>query len=410
MENIKCPHCHEVFKVDEASFADIVKQVRDHEFAAELQSRLDQAEQVKIAAVELAKANMRNELQASLSQKEQEIARLRAEQERAALEQQVLINDAVGAIEQERNELATQLRFKETEQELATKSITEQHTTQMNAMKEIIRMKEEDIKKYADMKAKLSTKMVGETLEKHCEIEFEKLRPTAFRNASFGKDNDASSGTKGDYIFRERDENGIELVSIMFEMKNEADEGNSKKKNEEFYKKLDKDRTEKNCEYAVLVSLLEPEDEIFNAGIVDVSHKYDKMFVIRPQFFIPIISLLRNASMGAMQYKTELAAVKEQNIDITNFESSVSSFKEAFAKNFKNASTKFDSAIVEIDKSIKALTKVKEELLLCENHLRLANNKTDDLTIKKLTRNNPTMKKMFDDLANDGSMVEVVEE
>jgi hypothetical protein len=410
MENIKCPHCHEVFKVDEASFADIVKQVRDHEFAAELQSRLDQAEQVKIAAVELAKANMRNELQASLSQKEQEIARLRAEQERAALEQQVLINDAVGAIEQERNELATQLRFKETEQELATKSITEQHTTQMNAMKEIIRMKEEDIKKYADMKAKLSTKMVGETLEKHCEIEFEKLRPTAFRNASFGKDNDASSGTKGDYIFRERDENGIELVSIMFEMKNEADEGNSKKKNEEFYKKLDKDRTEKNCEYAVLVSLLEPEDEIFNAGIVDVSHKYDKMFVIRPQFFIPIISLLRNASMGAMQYKTELAAVKEQNIDITNFESSVSSFKEAFAKNFKNASTKFDSAIVEIDKSIKALTKVKEELLLCENHLRLANNKTDDLAIKKLTRNNPTMKKMFDDLANDGSMVEVVEE
>ncbi|MFD3409047.1 DUF2130 domain-containing protein [Aquirufa sp. HETE-83D] len=409
MENIKCPHCHEVFKVDEASFADIVKQVRDHEFAAELQSRLDQAEQAKNAAVELAKANLRNELQASLGQKEQEIARLRAEQERAALEQQMMVNDAVSAIVIERNELATQLRLKESEQELATKSIAEQHTTQMNAMREIIRMKDEDIQRYADMKAKLSTKMVGETLEKHCEIEFEKLRPTAFRNASFGKDNDASSGTKGDYIFREKDENGIELVSIMFEMKNEADEGNSKKKNEEFYKKLDKDRTEKNCEYAVLVSLLEPEDEIFNAGIVDVSHKYDKMFVIRPQFFIPIISLLRNASMGAMQYKTELAAVKEQNIDITNFESSVSSFKEAFAKNFKNASTKFDSAIVEIDKSIKALTKVKEELLLCENHLRLANNKTDDLTIKKLTRNNPTMKKMFDDLANDGSSVEVLE-
>jgi hypothetical protein len=270
-------------------------------------------------------------------------------------------------------------------------------------------MKEEDIQRYADMKARLSTKMVGETLEKHCEIEFEKLRSTAFRNASFGKDNDASSGTKGDYIFREKDEKGIELVSIMFEMKNEADEGNSKKKNEEFYKKLDKDRTEKNCEYAVLVSLLEPEDEIFNAGIVDVSHKYNKMYVVRPQFFIMIISLLRNASMGAMEYKAELAAVKEQNTDITNFESSVTSFKEAFAKNFKNASSKFDSAIVEIDKSIKALTKVKEELLLCENHLRLANNKTDDLTIKKLTRNNPTMKKMFDELGNDGSSVEVVE-
>ena len=408
MEDIKCPHCQKVFKVDQAGFADIVKQVRDHQFEEELQNRLDQAEQSKNAAVELVKANLRNELQASLAQKEQEIATLTAERERANLEQQILVNDAVGAIVVERNELATQLRLKESLQELATNSIKEQHITQMNAMKEIIRMKEEDIQRYSDMKAKLSTKMVGETLEKHCEIEFEKLRSTAFNKASFGKDNDASSGTKGDYIFREKDEKGIELVSIMFEMKNEADEGNSKKKNEDFYKKLDKDRTEKNCEYAVLVSLLELEDEIFNTGIVDVSYKYPKMFVVRPQFFIPIISLLRNASMGVMQYKTELAAVKEQNTDITNFESSVTSFKEAFAKNFKNASSKFDSAIVEIDKSIKALTKVKEELLLCENHLRLANNKTEDLTIKKLTRNNPTMKKMFDDLGNDGSSVEVV--
>ncbi|WP_395767995.1 DUF2130 domain-containing protein [Aquirufa sp.] len=409
MEDIKCPHCQKVFKVDQAGFADIVKQVRDHQFEEELKNRLDQAEQAKSAAVELAKANLRNELQAALAQKEQEIASMKAANERAALEQQMIVNDAVSAIVLERNELATQLRLKESEQELATNAIKDQHTTQMNAMKEIIRMKEEEVKKYADMKAKLSTKMVGETLEKHCEVEFERLRSTAFSKASFGKDNDASSGTKGDYIFREQDEKGIELVSIMFEMKNESDEGNSKKKNEEFYKKLDKDRTEKNCEYAVLVSLLEPEDEIFNAGIVDVSHKFPKMFVIRPQFFIPIISLLRNASMGAMQYKTELAAVKEQNIDITNFETSVSTFKEAFAKNFKNASNKFDSAIVEIDKSIKALTKVKEELLLCENHLRLANNKTEDLTIKKLTRNNPTMKKMFDDLGNDGSSVEVVE-
>ena len=409
MENIKCPHCHEVFKVDEASFADIVKQVRDHEFAAELQSRLDQAEQAKIAAVELAKANLRNELQASLGQKEQEIARLRAEQERAALVQQMIVNEAVSAIVIERNELATQLRLKETEQALETKSLQEVHTNQMNAMQELIRMKEADIQRLADMKAKLSTKMVGETLEQHCEIEFEKLRSTAFSNANFGKDNDASSGTKGDYIFREKDEKGIELVSIMFEMKNESDEGNAKKKNEEFYKKLDKDRTDKKCEYAVLVSLLEPENELFNAGIVDVSHKYPKMFVIRPQFFIPIISLLRNASMGAMQYKTELAAVKEQNTDITNFESDVNSIKRLFAMHFKNASTKFDSVIKEIDKSITALNNVKKDILTCENHLRLANNNLEDLTIKKLTKDNPTMQKLFEDLANDGSSVEVLE-
>jgi hypothetical protein len=409
LENIKCPHCHEVFKVDEAGFADIVKQVRDHQFEEELSTRLRQAELAKNAAVELAKANLRNELQTSLANKEQEIAAMKAEKARVALEQQLKVKEAVSSVEQERNQLASQLKLKETEQALATKSLQEVHANQMNAMHELIRMKEADIQRLADMKAKLSTKMVGETLEQHCEIEFEKLRSTAFSNASFGKDNDASSGTKGDYIFREKEENGIELVSIMFEMKNESDEGDSKKKNEDFYKKLDKDRSEKHCEYAVLVSLLEPENELFNAGIVDVSHKYPKMFVVRPQFFIPIISLLRNASMGAMKYKAELAVIKEQNIDITNFESSVNSFKEAFAKNYKNASSKFDSAIGEIDKSIKALTKVKEDLLLCENHLRLANNKTEDLTIKKLTKGNPTMQKLFDELKNDGSSVEVVE-
>ncbi len=408
MENIKCPHCHEVFKVDEASFADIVKQVRDHEFAAELQSRLDQAEQVKNVEIELAEARAKNELKDAIAQKDKMIAEMKAEKERADLEQKLKVSEAVKSIEKERDDLVNSLKNKATEQALEEKSLKEKFNDQLNAKNETIREKDAEIKRLAEMKAKLSTKMVGETLEKHCEIEFEKLRSTAFNKATFGKDNDVSSGTKGDYIFREKDVNGIELVSIMFEMKNESDEGNSKKKNEEFYKKLDKDRTEKNCEYAVLVSLLEPEDEIFNAGIVDVSHKYDKMFVIRPQFFIPIISLLRNASMDAMQFKTELASVKEQNIDITNFEANVSSFKEAFAKNFKNASTKFDSAIIEIDKSIKALTKVKEELLLCENHLRLANNKTDDLTIKKLTRNNPTMKKMFENLSNDGSSVEVV--
>jgi hypothetical protein len=409
LENIKCPHCHEVFKVDEAGFADIVKQVRDHQFEEELSTRLRQAELAKNAAVELAKANLRNELQTSLANKEQEIAAMKAEKARVALEQQLKVKEAVSSVEQERNQLASQLKLKEAEQALATKSLQEVHANQMNAMHELIRMKEADIQRLADMKAKLSTKMVGETLEQHCEIEFEKLRSTAFSNASFGKDNDASSGTKGDYIFREKEENGIELVSIMFEMKNESDEGDSKKKNEDFYKKLDKDRSEKHCEYAVLVSLLEPENELFNAGIVDVSHKYPKMFVVRPQFFIPIISLLRNASMGAMKYKAELAVIKEQNIDITNFESSVNSFKEAFAKNYKNASSKFDSAIGEIDKSIKALTKVKEDLLLCENHLRLANNKTEDLTIKKLTKGNPTMQKLFDELKNDGSSVEVVE-
>lgn len=409
MEDIKCPHCQKVFKVDQAGFADIVKQVRDHQFEEELQNRLDQAEQAKNTAIELAEANLRNQLQASLNLKEQEIAAMKADKEKVLLEQQLKVKEAVSEVEKQRDELANSLKLKAAEQALEAKSLKEQYTEQLNAKNEIIRMKDEDIKRYAEMKARLSTKMVGETLEQHCEIEFEKLRSTAFTNASFGKDNDSSSGTKGDYIFREKDENGIELVSIMFEMKNESDEGDSKKKNEDFYKKLDKDRVEKNCEYAVLVSLLEPENELFNAGIVDVSHKYPKMFVVRPQFFIPIISLLRNASMGAMKYKAELAVIKEQNIDITNFESSITSFKEAFAKNYKNASSKFDSAIVEIDKSIKALTKVKEELLLCENHLRLANNKTDDLTIKKLTRNNPTMKKMFDDLGNDGSSVEVVE-
>jgi len=410
MENIKCPHCHEVFKVDEASFADIVKQVRDHEFASELQSRLDQAEQAKNVAIELAEAKLKNDLKDSLAQKDKLIAEMKAEKERADLEQKLKVSEAVKLIEKERDDLANILKNKATEQDLEEKSLKEKFNDQLNAKNETIREKDAEIERLAEMKAKLSTKMVGETLEKHCEIQFETLRPTAFRNANFGKDNDASSGTKGDYIFREKDEKGIELVSIMFEMKNESDEGNAKKKNEEFYKKLDKDRTDKKCEYAVLVSLLEPENELFNAGIVDVSHKYPKMFVIRPQFFIPIISLLRNASMGAMQYKTELAAVKEQNTDITNFESDVNSIKRLFAMHFKNASTKFDSVIKEIDKSITALNNVKKDILTCENHLRLANNNLEDLTIKKLTKDNPTMQKLFDELKNDGSSVEVVEE
>jgi hypothetical protein len=276
-----------VFKVDEASFADIVKQVRDHEFAAELQSRLDQAEQAKNIAIELAEAKLKNDLKDSLAQKDKLIADMKAEKERADLEQKLKVSEAVKLIEKERDDLANSLKNKATEQALEEKSLKEKYNDQLNAKNETIREKDAEIKRLAEMKAKLSTKMVGETLEQHCEIEFEKLRATAFNNASFGKDNDASSGTKGDYIFREKDQNGIELVSIMFEMKNESDEGDSKKKNEDFYKKLDKDRTEKNCEYAVLVSLLEPENELFNVGIVDVSHKYPKMFVVRPQFFIP---------------------------------------------------------------------------------------------------------------------------
>lgn len=409
MEDIKCPHCHRVFKVDESGFANILKQVRDHQFEEELNKQLALAKDKEKAILESVKAQFKLELQEELTSKNQLISDLQAEKHRMDLEQSLKIKEAVDTIKEERNRLEGELKLKEAEQALNTKSLQEQHSTQINALKELIRMKEEDIKRLAEMKAKLSTKMVGQTLEEHCEIEFEKLRSTAFPKASFGKDNDASLGTKGDYIFREKDENNIELVSIMFEMKNETEEGSIKKKNEDFYKKLDKDRTDKNCEYAVLVSLLEPENELFNAGILDVSHKYPKMFVIRPQFFIPIISLLRNANLAAMKYKTELATIKEQNIDITNFEANVNSFKEAFAKNFKNAGTRFKSAVTEIDKSIKALQQVKEDLMQCENHLRLANDKSEDLTIKKLVKGNPTMQRLFEGLKNDGSSVEVLD-
>lgn len=410
MENIKCPHCHEVFKVDEASFADIVKQVRDHEFAAELQSRLEQAEQAKNSAVELAKANLRNELQASLAAKEQEIAKLNAEKERAVLEQQLKVTEAVSKVEKERDELTNQLNNKALENQLLENSLQKKYADELRLKDDIIRLKDEEIALRKDLKAKLSTKMIGETLEQHCEQEFNKIRSAAFPNAYFEKDNDSKTGSKGDYIYRESDAAGNEIISIMFEMKNEADETATKKKNEDFLKELDKDRTEKNCEYAVLVTLLEPENEYYNSGIVDVSYKYPKMFVVRPQFFIPIISLLRNAAMSSLKYKAELASMREQNIDITKFEDNIQKFKEGFSKNYINASKKFESAVSEIDKSIKALQKVKDELLLCENQLRLANDKTEDLTIKKLTWGNPTMKKKFDELKNDGSSVEVVEE
>jgi hypothetical protein len=410
MEDIKCPHCQKVFKVDQAGFADIVKQVRDHQFEEELQNRLDQAEQSKNNAVELAKANLRNELQASLAAKEQEIAKLNAEKERAVLEQQLKVTEAVSKVEKERDELTNQLNNKALENQLLENSLQKKYADELRLKDDIIRLKDEEIALRKDLKAKLSTKMIGETLEQHCEQEFNKIRSAAFPNAYFEKDNDSKTGSKGDYIYREADAAGNEIISIMFEMKNEADETATKKKNEDFLKELDKDRTEKNCEYAVLVTLLEPENEYYNSGIVDVSYKYPKMFVVRPQFFIPIISLLRNAAMSSLKYKAELASMREQNIDITKFEDNIQKFKEGFAKNYTNASKKFESAVSEIDKSIKALQKVKDELLLCENQLRLANDKTEDLTIKKLTWGNPTMKKKFDELKNDGSSVEVVEE
>jgi hypothetical protein len=410
MEDIKCPHCQKVFKVDQAGFADIVKQVRDHQFEEELQNRLDQAEQAKNNAVELAKANLRNELQASLAAKEQEIAKLNAEKERAVLEQQLKVTEAVSKVEKERDELTNQLNNKALENQLLENSLQKKYADELRLKDDIIRLKDEEIALRKDLKAKLSTKMIGETLEQHCEQEFNKIRSAAFPNAYFEKDNDSKTGSKGDYIYRESDAAGNEIISIMFEMKNEADETATKKKNEDFLKELDKDRTEKNCEYAVLVTLLEPENEYYNSGIVDVSYKYPKMFVVRPQFFIPIISLLRNAAMSSLKYKAELASMREQNIDITKFEDNIQKFKEGFAKNYTNASKKFESAVSEIDKSIKALQKVKDELLLCENQLRLANDKTEDLTIKKLTWGNPTMKKKFDELKNDGSSVEVVEE
>ena len=410
MEDIKCPHCKKVFKVDEAGFADILKQVRDHQFEEELQRRLDQAEQVKIAAVELAEAKLKNEIQASLAEKEQVIAAMKAEKERTALEQQLKVTEAVSKVEKERDELTNQLNHKALEKELLENSLQKKYADELRLKDDIIRLKDEEIALRKDLKAKLSTKMLGETLEQHCEQEFNKIRSTAFPNAYFEKDNDSKTGSKGDYIYRESDEGGNEIISIMFEMKNEADETATKKKNEDFLKELDKDRTEKNCEYAVLVTLLEPDNEYYNSGIVDVSYKYPKMMIVRPQLFLTIIALLRNAAMSSMKYKAELASMREQNIDITKFEDNIQKFKEGFAKNYMNASKKFESAVSEIDKSIKALQKVKDELLLCENQLRLANDKTEDLTIKKLTWGNPTMKKKFDELKNDGSMAEVVEE
>ena len=409
MNEIICPHCKKAFKVDEAGFADIVKQVRDHQFQEELENRLALAEKEKDSAVKLAEANLKNALQEDLAKKdkelaeklaskEAEIAQIKSKLDSAELQKQLSVTEAVQKIEKERDTLANNLKSKETEAQLLEKSLNEKFAAELKTKDEIIKMKDEEIDLRKDMKLKLSTKMIGETLEQHCETEFNKLRATAFQNAYFEKDNNSSTGSKGDFIYKEHDEHGNEIISIMFEMKNESDTTATKKRNEDFFKELDKDRTEKKCEYAVLVTLLEAESEYYNTGIVDVSHKFPKMYVVRPQFFIPIITLLRNASMNSMQYKAELSLIKNQNIDITNFEDNITKFKEGFAKNYELASKKFKTAIDEIDKTIDHLYKTKEALLSSENNLRLANNKADDLTIKKLTYNNPTMKAKFDEL------------
>ncbi|MCA0447320.1 MAG: DUF2130 domain-containing protein [Bacteroidetes bacterium] len=420
MNEIICPHCKKVFKVDEAGFADILKQVRDHQFEEELQNRLNLAEREKENAVKLTAANLKNSFQEDLAKKDKEIFELRARNERelsaqlakkeadlaemkskiekAEIETRLKVTEAVQKIEKERDELSNNLKSKDTEKQLLEKSLIERFSSELRSKDDIIKFKDEEIALRKDMKLKLSTKMVGETLEQHCETEFNKLRATGFQKAYFEKDNDFKSGSKGDYIYREADDAGNEIISIMFEMKNEGDDTSTKKRNDDFLKELDKDRTEKKCEYAVLVSLLEAENELYNAGIVDVSHKYPKMYVVRPQFFIPIITLLRNAAMNSLKYKAELALVKNQNIDITHFEENINAFKDGFARNYELASRKFKTAIEEIDKTIDHLQKTKDALLSSENNLRLANNKAEELTIKKLTHGNPTMKAKFDEL------------
>jgi hypothetical protein len=436
MNEIKCPNCGKVFSLDEAGYADILNQVRNEAFDKALNERLALAEQDKRTAIELAEAKIANEmekltsmknmeierLQAELkssselvkatvtgelkdevSKKDAEIARLHEELKSADISKQLALKEALNAIEKERDDLKRDIEAKEAEKRLLETSLKEKYETQ-------IKDRDDTIERLKDMRAKLSTKMVGETLEKHCEIEFDKIRSAAFPAAYFEKDNDARTGSKGDFIFREADSDGIEFISIMFEMKNESDETATKKKNEDFFRELDKDRNEKGCEYAVLVSLLEPNNELYNGGIVDVSYRYPKMYVIRPQFFIPMITLLRNAAQNSLKYKQELALIKAQDIDIANFENELDNFKEAFGRNYDLASRKFQTAIDEIDKSIDHLQKTKEALLGTDRNLRLANDKAQDVTIKKLTRGNPTMAEKFSELKEPDSDKDSVEE
>ena len=438
MNEIKCPHCQTVFTIDENSYADIVSQVRNKEFAEDVHKQLEFAKkqfetekalakeqekrlydeeranfEQKILSLELAlkNADVKEEknVQEALHQKEKEFSALQAELDQ--LKQQLQFKEVelsqkfqedLHAKERTILELKQAKELQQKEQEVQQTALKEKYELELRSKKDQfeleLKAKDEAIAFYKDFKAKQSTKMVGESLEQHCEIEFNRLRMTAFPRAEFGKDNDSKTGSKGDYIYREYDENGIEILSIMFEMKNENDETATKKKNEHFFKELDKDRHEKQCEYAILVSLLEADNELYNTGIVDVSYQYPKMYVVRPQFFIPIITLLRNAALNSLQYKQELALMRDQHIDITHFEEDLETFKKGFARNYELASKKFQSAIDEIDKTIKSLEKTKAALLSSENNLRLANNKAEDLTVKKLVKNNPTMKQRFEEL------------
>jgi hypothetical protein len=421
MNEIICPHCHKAFKIDEAGYADILKQVRDADFEQQIHDRLELAEQEKANAIELATAKLsidlerdsakkdgelyelREKLRAgeiaqklavneAVSPKDTEIEHLKAKLTTIEIEQKLAITEAVDVIRQERDALKNSLEKATLEKQLSETSLRERYDAQ-------IKDRDDAIERLRDMKARLSTKMVGETLEQHCDIEFNRIRATAFPRAYFEKDNDARGGSKGDFIFRDFDESGTEFVSIMFDMKNESDTSATKCRNEDFLAKLDKDRVEKGCEYAVLISLLEPENELYNTGIVDVFHRFPKMYVVRPQFFIPMITLLRNAALNTLGYKSELALVRAQNIDITKFEDELDQFKAGFGRNFDLASRKFQTAIDEIDKSIDHLQKTKEALLGCDRNLRLANDKAQDVTIKKLTRGNPTMEAKFSELS-----------
>ena len=394
MNEIQCPHCSKAFKVDETGYANILKQVYDHEFENQLSERLTQKEREQASELKLAKMDADIAIQNLKAEKEVEIERLRSTIREKESSVQATVDKAVREMEKERDNLKNDLKNSKLEKENSENLLKDKYKTQ-------IRDRDEAIERLKDMKAKLSTKMVGETLEQHCETEFNKLRSTAFQSAFFEKDNDARSGSKGDYIFKDHDENGTEIISIMFEMKNEIDTTATKRKNEDFLQELDKDRNEKGCEYAVLVSLLEPESELYNTGIVDVFYRYPKMYVIRPQFFISMITLLRNAALNSLKYKTELALVREQNIDITNFETELDAFKTAFGRNYELASKKFTTAIAEIDKSISHLQKTKEAFLSTDRNLRLANDKAQDVSVKRLTRKNPTMAAKFDEVRRE---------
>ena len=394
MHEIRCPRCGEVFQVDESGYTAIVKQVRDSEFEKDLAVRLAEIEKGSRAELELVKEKSRSELARMLAEKEKALAELKIRLDNAGTEKELAVKTALAEKDAELIKLSGELSSAKTGAQLREKDLKESYEQKLKD-------KDEQIGYYKDLKARLSVKMVGESLEQHCETEFNRLRATGFQRAEFDKDNDASGGSKGDYIFRDFTEDGTEYISIMFEMKNEAEGSTTRHRNEDFFKKLDKDRREKNCEYAVLVSLLEPDSELYNTGIVDVSYRYPKMYVIRPQFFIPMITLLRNAAQGSAEYRRELALARAQNVDVANFESEMERFKEAFGRNYRLASEKFQKAIEEIDKSIDHLQKIKDALTGAENNLRLANNKAEDLSIKKLTRNNPTMRAKFEQLKDN---------